>query len=308
MNGRVGIGTTGSPVPCQRLRRAHATYTPSTARPARRPPPGSGHALLAAPSSRGPPPSPVLMPSLGCFDASAVVYTRSSSRHTPDPLVAGRSRSRFPPRLLTGMTLRWFGISACTANPEGQPPSLAQHGSCRRPTPSPTLPFQDARGGGPSPEACLVVGRRMNDQVHLEEGVRVPARRRPPPTRPPQRRRKRRRCRCRRLASISRETHAILSVGERKCLSCNAERDFSKVSHGWREATPQVKSIAAVSRVKVSVDGHGVVSHVGVGMRIVRKKRADSQNRQVCAWSAQTGDVTESPSIKRSTHALYRAP
>src|SRR4051812_42903900 len=26
-NGRVGIGTTGSPVPRQRLRRAHATYT-----------------------------------------------------------------------------------------------------------------------------------------------------------------------------------------------------------------------------------------------------------------------------------------
>ena len=27
----VSIGATGSPVPCQRLRRAHATYTPSTA-------------------------------------------------------------------------------------------------------------------------------------------------------------------------------------------------------------------------------------------------------------------------------------
>jgi len=47
----------------------------------------------------------------------------------PDPLIAGLLRSRFPPRLLTGMTLRWFGISACTANPEGLPPSLAQHGS-----------------------------------------------------------------------------------------------------------------------------------------------------------------------------------
>jgi len=28
------------------------------------------------------------------------------------------------------MTLRRFGISACTANPEGLPPALAQHGSC----------------------------------------------------------------------------------------------------------------------------------------------------------------------------------
>jgi len=38
------IGATGSPVPCQRLRRAHATSTPGTARAARRPPPGWGHA------------------------------------------------------------------------------------------------------------------------------------------------------------------------------------------------------------------------------------------------------------------------
>ena len=36
----VVIGATGSPVPCQRLRRAHATSTPGTARAARRPPPG----------------------------------------------------------------------------------------------------------------------------------------------------------------------------------------------------------------------------------------------------------------------------
>ena len=41
--GQVGIETTGSPVPCQRLRRAHATYTPDTTRPARRPPPDSQH-------------------------------------------------------------------------------------------------------------------------------------------------------------------------------------------------------------------------------------------------------------------------
>ena len=62
------------------------------------------------------------------FDASAVVHTRSSSRRSPDLLVAGLSRSRFPPRLLTDMTLRRFGLSACTANPEDLPPSLAQHG------------------------------------------------------------------------------------------------------------------------------------------------------------------------------------
>ena len=32
------------------------------------------------------------------------------------------------------------------------------------------------------------------------------------------------------------------------------------------EGTSQVKSIAAVCRVKVSADGHGLVSHAGVGM------------------------------------------
>jgi len=29
-------------------------------------------------------------------------------------------------------SLRWFGLSACTASPEGHPPSLAQHGLCWR--------------------------------------------------------------------------------------------------------------------------------------------------------------------------------
>src|SRR5271157_2536581 len=77
------------------------------------------------------------------FDASAVVYTCSSSRRSPDPLVAGLLPSRFPPRLLTGMTLRRFGISACSANPEGLPPSLTQHGSCWRSSTSSSLPFQD---------------------------------------------------------------------------------------------------------------------------------------------------------------------
>ena len=40
-------------------------------------------------------------------------------------------------------SLRWFGISACTATPEDLPPSLAQHGSCRRSsTSSSSLPFR----------------------------------------------------------------------------------------------------------------------------------------------------------------------
>ena len=39
-------------------------------------------------------------------------------------------------------SLRWFGVSACTATPEDLPPSLAQHGSCRRSSTSSSLPFR----------------------------------------------------------------------------------------------------------------------------------------------------------------------
>src|ERR1039458_5210797 len=57
--------------------------------------------------------------------------------------MASLFRSRFPPRLLTDMTLRRFGISACTANPEDLPPSLAQHGSYWRLSTSSSRSFQD---------------------------------------------------------------------------------------------------------------------------------------------------------------------
>jgi hypothetical protein len=92
------------------------------------------------------------------FDASAVGHACSSSRRAPDPLVAGRLRSRFPPRLLTDMTLRWFGLSACTANPEGRPPSLAQHGPCWRPSTSSSRSFQDT-----PPSARSAASRRSQD-------------------------------------------------------------------------------------------------------------------------------------------------
>ena len=41
---------------------------------------------------------------------------------------------------------------------------------------------------------------------------------------------------------------------------------MSKVQIVPREGTSQVKNIAVASRVKVSADGHGVVSHAGMGM------------------------------------------
>ena len=47
-------------------------------------------------------------------------------------------------------SLRWFGISACTATPQDPPPSLAQHGSCRRSSTSSSLPFRTHVGAGNS--------------------------------------------------------------------------------------------------------------------------------------------------------------
>ncbi len=79
--------------------------------------------------------------------------TRPASRNlsqnhllrTVTPLTAGISPQRSPPRLLTRRSLRWFEFSACTANPEGQPPSLAQHVSLQRSPTSSSLDFQDSQ-------------------------------------------------------------------------------------------------------------------------------------------------------------------
>jgi len=117
--------------------------------PLHRTPPGprAGSSLApdtprGAPLSRGGRAAPVSMSSF-TFSMRQQWYACSSSRRSPDPLIASLLRSRFPSRLLTGMTLRRFGISACTANPEGLPPSLTQHGSCWRSSTSSSLTFQD---------------------------------------------------------------------------------------------------------------------------------------------------------------------
>ena len=94
-----------------------------------------------------------------------MVHTCSSSRRLPDPLVAGLLRSRFPPRLLTGMTLRRFGISACTANPEGLPPSPAQHGSCWRSSTSSSRSFQD------TPRPHVPVGDAFTRVIAISRAV-----------------------------------------------------------------------------------------------------------------------------------------
>ena len=142
----VTIGATGSPVPCQRLQRAHATYTPGTTRATRRPLPGSRARLQGEPLSRDTPHVPVSMPPCKCFDASAVVHTCSSPSSPTCPAVDGTFTATLTTPALDRRSLRWFGISACTATPEGPPPSLAQHASCWRASTSSSLYFQDTRG------------------------------------------------------------------------------------------------------------------------------------------------------------------
>ncbi len=98
-----GSEAAGSPVPCQRLRRAHATSTPGTARAAGREAPW----LRARPTGRAFVPGLTRDPGFDAvfahFDASAVVCTCSSSRRTPDPLLAGLLPQRSP-RGLFGLT------------------------------------------------------------------------------------------------------------------------------------------------------------------------------------------------------------
>ena len=95
------------------------------------------------PLSQDHPQIPVSMPSLFRFDASAVVHTCSPSQPTPAPANSETSPAALTTPALDRRSLRWFGISACTATPQDLPPSLAQHGSCRRSsTSSSSLPFR----------------------------------------------------------------------------------------------------------------------------------------------------------------------
>ena len=116
--------------------------------PLHRAPPGqhAGHPLAEGTPARAFAPEALYPPGFDAIvpptDASAVVHARSSSRRTPDPLTAGP----FPATLTTPApnrrSLPWSGLPACTANPEDLPPSLAQHGSRRRPSTPPHSPFR----------------------------------------------------------------------------------------------------------------------------------------------------------------------
>src|SRR5713226_152958 len=138
----VGSEATGSPIPCQRLRRAHATYTPGHHHQGggQGCPLAEGHALGVALSRRRAKNLRFRCHLLGLSMRQQWYRTCSSSRRSPDPLVAGLLPQRSPRGLLTARSLRWFGLSACTANPEGRPPSLAQQASSWRSS-APALGF-----------------------------------------------------------------------------------------------------------------------------------------------------------------------
>ena len=65
-------------------------------------------------------------------------------------------------------SLRWFAISAPTATPQDPPPSLAQHGSCRRSSTSSSLPFRTHVGarnrvvGGQAAHSLTVPGMQTH--------------------------------------------------------------------------------------------------------------------------------------------------
>ena len=87
----------------------HASARDELTPPLHRAPPGqqAGSPLAeSTPSGRAFVPGVLRSPGFDAIvppiDASAVVHSRSSSRRTPDPLSAGLSPRRSPPRLLTG--------------------------------------------------------------------------------------------------------------------------------------------------------------------------------------------------------------
>src|SRR6266540_3866180 len=92
------------------------------------------------------------VPTAPGFDVSILRFRCVSSGSRtfvfPSP-TSPRSRRDFSVSLTTPALnrrrIRRFGTPDCSTTPEDLPPSLAQHGSCQRPSTSPSLPFQDTR-------------------------------------------------------------------------------------------------------------------------------------------------------------------
>ena len=134
----------------------HASACDELTPPIHRAPPGphTGSSPTEGPPRRafvpGPPTDPsfdAIVVSFRCVSSGSHMFVFSS--HTR-PAHSETSPAALTTPALDRRSLRWFGISACTATPEDLPPSLAQHGSCRRSSTSSSLPFRTHVGAGNS--------------------------------------------------------------------------------------------------------------------------------------------------------------
>ena len=135
----------------------HASACDELTPPIHRAPPGphTGSSPTEGPPRRafvlGSPTDPsfdAIVVSFRCVSSGSHMFVFSS--HTR-PAHRETSTAALTTPALDRRSLRWFGISACTATPEDLPPSLAQHGSCRRSsTSSSSLPFRTHVGAGNS--------------------------------------------------------------------------------------------------------------------------------------------------------------
>ena len=126
----------------------HASACDELTPPIHRAPPGphTGSSPTEDPPQRafvpGPPTDPsfdAIVVSFRCVSSGSHMFVFSS--HTR-PAHSETSTAALTTPALDRRSLRWFGISACTATPQDPPPSLAQHGSCRRSSTSSSLPFR----------------------------------------------------------------------------------------------------------------------------------------------------------------------
>ena len=110
----------------------------------------------------GPPTDPsfdAIVISFRCVSSGSHMFVFST--HTR-PAHSETSTAALTTPALDRRSLRWFAISACTATPEDLPPSLAQHGSCRRSSTSSSLPFRTHVGA-------------HNSVVGADQGFRAPS-------------------------------------------------------------------------------------------------------------------------------------
>ena len=130
------------------------------------PRPHTGSSPTEGPPRRAFIPGPPTDPS---FDATVISISMRQQWFTHvrlliahPPRYSETSTAALTTPALNRRSLRWFGISAPTATPQDLPPSLAQHGSCRRSSTSSSLPFRTHVGA-------------HNSVVGADQGFRAPS-------------------------------------------------------------------------------------------------------------------------------------